>query len=312
MQTMIEFWIGVDGGGTGTRVRLQHVNGTVLSHGSAGPSGLMHGSVAAWRAIDAAINSAFERASLSRPPAAKIALGLGLAGVHNPQWASEFITHDPGYALLALETDAFTTLLGAHQGQAGAIVALGTGSVGEALLPDQSRREVGGWGFPVGDEASGAWLGLRAVGHTQQTLDGRAERSDFSEAIFAACGGSRPALFGWLSQANQTRYAELAPIVIAHASHNSTAQAIMRAAGQEAGKIASALDPSGKLPLALCGGLAKPMQAWLPATILARLVPAHDDATGGAIHLIRLRLSPPTMPSPLISTLLPQKDAQPC
>lgn len=312
MQTLTEFWIGVDGGGTGTRVRLQRANGEVLGHGHAGPSGLMHGSKAAWGSVDTAIDMAFQQAGLIRPAAANIALGLGLAGVHNREWAAEFMAHDPGYALLALETDAFTTLLGAHQGQPGAIVALGTGSVGEALLPDHTRREVGGWGFPAGDEASGAWLGLRAMSHTQQTLDGRSARSDFSEAIFAACGGSRNALFGWLSQANQTRYAQLAPIVIEHASHNRAAQEIMRAAGHEAGKIASALDPTGQLPLAFCGGLAKPMQAYLPASILARLTPAQDDAVGGALHLIRLRLSASLMSSQPASTVQHQEDTLPC
>ncbi len=287
MQTLPEFWIGVDGGGTGTRVRLQRANGTVLSHGHAGPSGLMHGATAAWSAIDTAINIAFEQANLNRPAAANIALGLGLAGVHNPQWAADFIAQDPGYARLVLETDAFTTLLGAHQGQAGAIVALGTGSVGEALLPDLTRREVGGWGFPAGDEASGAWLGLRAVAHAQQAMDGRCAATSFSDAVLAACGGQRDAFFAWLSQANQTRYAQLAPMVIDYAHNNDAAQEMMRLAGQEAGKIAMALDPSGQLPLALCGGLASAIQAYLPAPILARLVPAHDDAVGGALLLIR-------------------------
>ncbi len=300
MQTLSEFWIGVDGGGTGTRVRLQHANGSVLSHGHAGPSGLMHGAKAAWSAIDAAINIAFEQANLNRPATANIALGLGLAGVHNPQWAADFIAQDPGYALLVLETDAFTTLLGAHQGKAGAIVALGTGSVGEALLPDQSRREVGGWGFPAGDEASGAWLGLRAVAHAQQTLDGRSAATPFSKAVLAACGGNRASFFAWLSQANQTRYAQLAPIVIHHARSNAAAQEMMRLAGQEAGKIAMALDPSGQLPLALCGGLASAIQAYLPPAILARLVPAHDDAVGGALHLVRSH------------NTQPQKDTHPC
>ncbi|MEN9865759.1 MAG: hypothetical protein RL748_1349 [Pseudomonadota bacterium] len=297
---MIEFWIGVDGGGTGTRVRLQRANGEVLGHGSAGPSGLAHGIAAAWAAIESGIAAAFEHACLSRPGNAKMALGLGLAGVHNKQWAAEFIAHDPGYAMLVLETDAFTTLLGAHQGQPGAIVALGTGSVGEVLLENGQRREVGGWGFPVGDEASGAWLGLRAVAQTQQALDGRSRPTRFSDAVLAACGGSKNALFAWLSQANQTRYAQLAPLVLEYASSDAAALEIMRAAGQEAGKIALALDPAGQLPLALCGGLASAMQTYLPPAVLTRLVPAHDDAVGGALHLIRQRLQVSTPPAPTV------------
>ncbi|MFZ3287574.1 MAG: ATPase, partial [Telluria sp.] len=40
---MIEYLIGVDGGGTGTRVRLARADGTELAQGSGGPSGLAHG-----------------------------------------------------------------------------------------------------------------------------------------------------------------------------------------------------------------------------------------------------------------------------
>ena len=46
--------------------------------------------------------------------------------------------------------------------------SLGTGSVGEIKLADGRHVEVGGWGFPAGDEASGAWMGLRAINHVQQ------------------------------------------------------------------------------------------------------------------------------------------------
>lgn len=53
------------------------------------------------------------------------------------------------------------------------VVELGTGSVGGALLTNGRKLSVGGWGFPSGDEGSGAWLGLRAAQLAQQALDGR-------------------------------------------------------------------------------------------------------------------------------------------
>lgn len=291
----IEFWIGVDGGGTGTRLRLQRANGERLAQAAGGPSGLMHGIDKAWAVVESCIDMAFAQAGLARPARAHIAIGLGLAGVHNRQWARAFIEHDANsdqpFGLLALETDALTTLLGAHGGQPGAIVALGTGSVGEALLPDGSRREVSGWGFPVGDEASGAWLGLRAVQCLQQALDGRAIATPFSAALLQQCGGNRDALFVWLAQANQTRYAQLAPLVIEFADNDAAAQQIMREAALEVAKMASALDPAASLPLALCGGLAHAIQPHLPASLQARLTPPQDDAVGGALHLVRQQLA---------------------
>ncbi|MDC2890653.1 hypothetical protein [Psychrosphaera algicola] len=43
------------------------------------------------------------------------------------------------------------------------MVALGTGSVGARLDKNGKEHYVGGWGFPIGDEASGAKLGFNAV-----------------------------------------------------------------------------------------------------------------------------------------------------
>jgi glucosamine kinase len=287
---MIDYTIGVDGGGTGTRVRLARADGTELAQGASGPSGLGLGIARAWTAVQDAIDRAFEAAGIAQPSFGHIALGLGLAGVHNKQWAGEFIAANPGYAALVLESDAFTTLVGAHGGAPGAIVAIGTGSVGEVMLADGTRREVGGWGFPSGDEASGGWIGLRAINHIQQVLDGRRPRSDFADAVIAACGGKRDAIQVWLGNATQTEYAALAPQVLEHAA-DPVARAILLDAGQEAGNIALALDPDGTLPLALCGSLGTALRDYLPQGLAARARAPLGDSAAGALRMIELHLA---------------------
>lgn len=283
---MIEYLIGVDGGGTGTRVRLALPDGTELAQAQSGPSGLAHGIDPAWQAIGEAVGKAFATVGLSRTPLGSVAIGLGLAGVHNKVWAAQFAAANPGYGALRLETDGYTTLLGAHQGNPGTIVAIGTGSVGQALLPDGSQREVGGWGFPAGDEASGGWIGLRAVNHIEQVLDGRREGSAFAQQVIDACGGQRNAIQEWLAAANQTSYASLAPIVVAHARSDATAHSFLLAAAAEVASIARALDPSATLPLALCGGLGAALRDYLPPELLARTVTPHGDAASGALRMI--------------------------
>lgn len=287
---MIEFFIGVDGGGTGTRVRLAGADGTELAQAHSGPSGLAHGIANAWTAIGEAVAKAFAQAGVSHPPLGVMAIGLGLAGVHNKLWAAQFSAANPGYAALRLENDGFTTLIGAHGGEPGTIVAIGTGSVGQALLPDGEQREVGGWGFPAGDEASGGWIGLRAINHIEQVIDGRRPSSAFAQAVIDACGGGRDAIQVWLGQATQTSYAQLAPIVIAHAATDDAARAFLIDAGGEVASIAHALDPSGTLPLALCGGLGAPLRPYLPAALLARSIAPRGDAASGALRMIELHV----------------------
>ncbi len=287
---MIEFLIGVDGGGSGTRVRLADAGGRELGLGQSGPSGLGLGIASAWNAVGQAIAAAFAAASLPQPGNERLAIGLGLAGVHNKQWAAEFCAVQPGFAAIVLASDATTTLFGAHQGQPGAIIALGTGSVGEVLLPDGSQREVGGWGFPAGDEASGGWMGLRAMNHVQQVQDGRQRGGALANAIIAHCGGSRDTIQAWLARANQTAFATLAPLVLAHAANDHCARAIVDAAAAEVARMAEALDPGATLPLALCGGLGEPLRPFLAPALAARCLAPQGDAASGALRLIQHHL----------------------
>ena len=187
--------------------------------------------------------------------------------------------------MLAIESDAYTTVVGAHGGAPGLIVALGTGSIAAALDAAGDCRIAGGFGFPSGDEASGAWLGMRALAYAQQALDGRAPRDAFAGALLAETGAhDRDALVQWSCDANQTIYARLVPIVFAHRDHPHAA-ALIAQAGEEIGKMIDALDPPQALPVALCGGLADALAPAVPARHAARLRAPLDDSAHGALTL---------------------------
>jgi len=281
--TAFLFAIGIDGGGTGTRAVLADRHGRELAQGRGGPSGLGLGIERAWASIGAACADAFTRAGLAFDWS-QCALGCGLAGVNNAAWLAAFRAQAPLDAL-AIESDAYTTVVGAHGGAPGLIVALGTGSIAAALDAAGDCRIAGGFGFPSGDEASGAWLGMRALAYAQQTLDGRVPRDAFADALLAETGAhDRDALVQWSCDANQTIYARLAPIVFAHRDHPYAA-ALIAQAGDEIGKMIDALDPQQALPVALCGGLADALAPAVPARHAARLRAPLDDSAHGALQL---------------------------
>lgn len=282
----IEFLIGVDGGGSGTRVRLASRDERELGVGHAGPSALALGVEGAWAAIEQAISQAFAAAGCARAPNARVALGLGLAGANVAGWAAAFAARQPGFGAFVLDSDAWTTLLGAHGGRAGAIVAVGTGIVGLAWRPGGERHTVGGWGFPGGDEGSGAWIGLRAVAHLERVHDGSAGAGALARALSTNCGNDRAALTAWLAAATQTRYAELARNVIDCAAHDPAARAIVTEAGHHVAALARAVDPQFELPLALCGGLAEPLRPWLEPDLASRAQRPKGDAARGALLMI--------------------------
>lgn len=280
------YLIGVDGGGTGTRVVLADAQGLELAQGTGGASGLGLGVERAWQAIEAACAQAF--AAAGRPfDWAHCALGCGLAGVNNRDWLAAFMARAPKLAALDVQSDAYTTLIGAHAGEPGVIVAVGTGSIAAALDADGAYRIAGGYGFPSGDEASGAWIGLRAIVHAQAALDGRAEPDAFSDALLAHVGAAdRDALVLWLCEANQTAYAGLAPVVLAHRDHRIAA-ALLAQAGADIARMVDALDPAGTASVALCGGLAAPLEPYVPASHRARLRAPLADSAHGALELAR-------------------------
>ncbi|MBB5390003.1 MULTISPECIES: BadF/BadG/BcrA/BcrD ATPase family protein [unclassified Herbaspirillum] len=296
-------WLaGVDGGGTKTLVRIAAADGRVLAEAAGPGSALRNGAGTAWRIIVPTIEQAFIHAGQAMPPLSQLAVGVGIAGYNVAQWAADFHAAAPAFGMLQAATDGITTLLGAHQGKPGAVIAVGTGTIGIAADIDGRQRMVDGWGFPSGDDASGAWMGMRAIHHTQHAIDGRAARGPLAEAVLAFCAGELPAAAGggergeretvlaWLSQADQAAFARLARLVVAHAGGDDAARAIMQAAADEIELMAGALDPQQRLPLALCGGLAGALNGYLSSGLRQRVVAAAADAADGALLLARQAL----------------------
>ena len=286
----LRYFIGVDGGGTATRVKLAGRDGRILAQGEAGPSALGQGAEQAWRHIQQAVQTAADGAGLGSLDPALCAIGLGLSGVSVTAQAEAFIALQPGYAGLALDGDGFTTVLGAHGGQAGAVVAAGTGTVGEALRRDGTRAMSSGWGWISGDEGSGAWLGLQAMRHAQQALDGRAMAGALAAAVWAVAGSDRRAVLAWCAAAGQQGFASLARAVFDSAATDAVAAALLTQAVAELARLALALDPDKTLPLALAGSIALRLAPNFSPALQARLVPAQGDSAYGALLLIRQTL----------------------
>lgn len=284
---MVDFLIGVDGGGTATRAWLARRDGAVIGRGLAGPSALGQGIAPAWIQVELAVRGAFRDARIAVPPWNRCALGAGLSGVSNRPWRDAFVERNIGFARLAAETDSFTMLLGAHGGKPGAIVAAGTGSIGEVLRADGSRFTAGGWGFPVGDEGSGAWLGLHAVRVAQCAIDGRIAPGPLAQRVFGVCGRDRDSVQAWCDQAGQFAYAQLAPAVFDTEQTDPSAAHLLGHAVNALDNIAAAIDPQGALPLAVCGSVGKRLAARLSLAARSRLVDAADGPAAGALTLIR-------------------------
>ncbi|MES2936806.1 MAG: BadF/BadG/BcrA/BcrD ATPase family protein [Pseudomonadota bacterium] len=288
---MVEFLFGVDGGGTSTRAVVARADGCVLGRGTAGPSALGQGVAQAWRNIELACRRALDEARLPQPGWEHCALGAGLSGAVGSGSRDSFLAADIGFAHIVLESDSHALLLGAHAGRPGAILIAGTGSVAEALAPDGERRIVGGWGFPVGDEGSGAWLGLNAMRLAQAALDGRVTPGPLARHVWGACGRTREQLLRWCAGAGQGRYAQLAPAVFQHEAQDRAAADLLDRAVNALEALALAVDPSGKLPLAVSGSVGERLAPRLSATVRRRVTQPLQPADVGALMLLQHALA---------------------
>jgi glucosamine kinase len=244
----------------------------------------------AWDNISHAIQESFQIAGLPDWQPGECAVGLGLAGAIVAKHRRDFMQAADRFGKIELASDGYTTLLGAHGGRPGAVVAAGTGSIGEALRDDGEHVTVGGWGYPVGDEGSGAWIGMRAMREAQLASDGCAPAGSLVHAIWNVAGNSRDALLTWCERAGQHAYAALAPLVFDAEGTDPKAAQLLSDAARSLDAIALALDPDARLPLVVTGSIGLRLQTRLAPSIRARLVAPAGDAIDGALRLIRAQL----------------------
>ncbi|MBZ9696824.1 N-acetylglucosamine kinase [Mesorhizobium sp. CO1-1-7] len=287
MNTEADYFLGVDGGGTGCRARLEDAQGTVLGQGLSGPATTRLGIEAAWASIAKAFGAAIEEAGFAPAETAKIHAGIGLAGIgrKGALEALRAIAHP--FASIDFVSDGIGACLGAHSGRDGAIVIAGTGSIGLGFVEGRDLR-AGGYGFPISDEGSGADLGLKAVQLALRAHDGRHERTALLAEVMQRFAGDPMEAVAWMDRASATDYAALAPMVMRHADQGDpVGRRIVQGAAEQIDTLVRVLFEKGALRVTLLGGLASPLEPWLSPDVRRRLKPADGDAVSGAIILAK-------------------------
>jgi glucosamine kinase len=284
-------FLGVDGGGTQCRARLCDSSGLVLGVGVAGPANVRLDLDESFRSVLEATDQCLADAGLtigSRP----IVACLALAGATEPRELEAARSYRHPFRQMIVTTDAHAACIGAHRGRDGGVVVVGTGTVGWGVLGGRHYR-VGGWGFPVSDEGSGAWLGCEVVRRTLWAHDGRTPWTDLLDDVFAKFQSDPHAIVRWMGTARPRDFARLAPLVIRHAEQSDpVACELMRSAAGHVDALAARLDALGVPRLALTGGLSSSLTPWLSRETRQQLVPAAADALAGALRLAQAQVEP--------------------
>jgi glucosamine kinase len=281
------FFIGVDGGGTGCRARIEDADGRTLGAGVAGPAAVRLGIEQSLAEMEKACRGAAADAELPPSALADMDAGVGLAGIGRRGVLDEIYARPHPFRSVVYVNDANIACAGAHGGQDGGIVIIGTGSAGLAMVQGREVK-VGGYGFPISDEGSGADLGLRAIRLALRACDGRIAATRLTRDVMARFDDDPCAVVAWMDRATATDYATLAPLVMRHADTGDTVGlSIARAAALQIDAIVRRLIECGAPRVALAGGLASRMEPWLSPDVQRRLSQVEGDAVAGALLLAR-------------------------
>jgi glucosamine kinase len=283
----MELYLGIDAGGTRTRARLVSGEGQILGTGEAGGANTPAGLPQALESIEDAYSQALIQAGVTTAEA--IRAGVGMAGLNRRGMLQGLQDHAFPFQSTAFASDAAIANLGAHAGGDGAIVIVGTGSVGFGRVGERIFT-IGGYGFPVSDEGSGAELGLRAIRRALWARDGRTPHTPMTVEVLDRFHGSAGEIVEFTARATPADYGAFARMVLDHAiAGDAVAEVIVQESAQRIDRVIRTLFDLGAPRCCLMGGVAARMQEWLAASVRVRLNEPLGDALDGAILLARRR-----------------------
>ncbi len=257
--------VGVDGGGTKTRVLVADEQGQLFSDvegpGSAVRPGQAERSA---EVITETVRKALQAAGMDHVVPRVICVGVAGVGREPERQAlwqalvEREITEE-----IVIHPDAIVALDDAFGDGAGVLLIAGTGSVAFGRGPTGTIARCGGWGPNIGDEGSGAWIGRRALSVVTASTDGREPETALVGAVLTAAQVNEVnELIAWAAQATPAHFAALAPAVMSEADAGDVrANAILSMAVEELVLHVRALarelftDERAAVPVALTGGL---------------------------------------------------------
>ncbi len=229
--------IGLDIGGTKTRgVRFE--DGEAVADESAGSSNVQNVS-----RDEAATNLADLFARIGGGQIAQVFAGAG--GIDTADDAAALAAliepHAPGARITVVHDSRL--LLAAGRSRTGVAVIAGTGSAAWGRNAEGAEARAGGWGYLLGDEGSGYWLGREAVRHSLRRMNQGLPVDELTAALLEGCGVDDPNRLIALFHSPETGrrfWAQQARLVVeAAAAGHFVSQELLDQAGKDLAALAS-------------------------------------------------------------------------
>ena len=270
--------LGIDAGGTKTVCLLADGDGRVLaqSHG-AGANLQASGELEVEKVLHRVMEDTLGQRDV-RPDA----ICLGMAGVDRPTDARAvqgIMQRIGSKSRVVVVNDALVALVAGAGDQPGVVIVAGTGSIAYGVDGDRRACRAGGWGYLLGDEGGGFWIGRAALAAVVRQFDGRGPATRLTDLVLAEMHVATPAeLIHAIYDRGLQRplVAGLASVVQqAMLAGDAVASHILARAGEElvgaAASVVARLGMRGDVfPTILAGGIFKAIPA-LSADVCERM-----------------------------------------
>jgi N-acetylglucosamine kinase-like BadF-type ATPase len=292
--------LGADAGGSHSTVVVGAPDLTVLGRAEGPGAAVRPGGAAAAAAVLAETGRRAAAQGGVELPVERAVVGAAGAGRAQEQAELAAALMAAGVARrVRVLADGEVALATAFRGGPGIIVTAGTGSIAFARDPGGTLHRAGGFGWQLGDEGGGYWLGRRALDVAARSHDGRGEGSTLLARLLGALGLQHfDDLVRWTATATPAQMAALAPHVLNAAREGEDlAREAVDDAARELVELVAVLERhfpgTAPVPVAIAGGLLLP-QSPLTAAFRerlttglkrARLVTERIDPAMGALRL---------------------------
>lgn len=281
--------VAVDGGGSSCRAKVFTLSGTVVGQAVGQSANVTTNADQTRQNVFATINAAYRDAGIANARMSSDVAYLGLAGAGVKDGA-EALLEDFGFRRHRVVSDRDITVSGALGTCDGAVALVGTGSF-FSVRAEGVARDVGGWGFQLSDDCSGAYLGREILRATVAAYDCLAECSPLTDAILERYGGTPSRLIRFIQTATPQDYGSFVPeLAAAQQKGDGVACKIFEAAIDRLVYVLDRLQVHKTGRLCLMGGVGPTYAKLLPKKYQTILAEPKGDALDGAFALAKQQL----------------------
>ncbi len=300
----MRFFLGVDGGQSGTTAVIGDETGRVLGRGDAGPcnhAGAGEGRAKLERAVRTSLQLACEGAGVDSNTIQFAVACFGMSG--GPEDKQEILSALLRAEHLLVTTDAVTALAGATAHGRGIITIAGTGSIAFGRNAAGATARAGGWGYVFGDEGGAFDLVRQSLRAALRMEEGWGPPTSLRATLLQATGvpSANHALhLFYTDQWPRSRVATLAPLVDAAAlAADAVAVEIVNRAAIDLAMLAASVrqqlwQPGDAVEVAYIGGVFESLTVRERFRLLVEMEtgsrcgpPLHGPAEGALLEAYR-------------------------